>query len=237
MSKCARRLAPRWGALGVLAYLVGLGIVRLVYGAMPATSTIQTQDHTGTIMLPLVLPRLADTLVVFLFGSAIAWFVIDIDNDKTAELFGFTNAGAFDDAQVWSTALGVVGAGFALWGGLIATTTGSVITAVIIIWLYLLNVWRRKYYFRNWNPATNRKLVMAHWWGGLVMFGILTIFTGLLPALAYTGYTIAILIGIELIFGAVFGTVVMSVRFFGGPFKRTFLVCEPGSDCQESATT
>lgn len=39
MSKCARKLAPRWGALASVIYLMVLGIVRLIRGAMPATNT------------------------------------------------------------------------------------------------------------------------------------------------------------------------------------------------------
>lgn len=235
MSKCARKLAPRWGALITFGYLLILGLVRLVQGKMPATDTVQWTYQSGTVNLPYVLPRLADVAVVFVASTIATWLTIDMDRSELAELFGFDDQSDFQMAKYCATVLGVLGAGFAVFGGVWWAFGGAVFAAVIFMVCYLKNWHNNVSKPKEWEKNMNRGLVMAHWWGGVVMFFVATPFAGLLASATYALFTLAVIISIELVVAGAIGISIGTFRIVKSPFKRTFLACDVEGDCAETS--
>ena len=235
MSKCARKLAPRWGALITLLYLAVLGLVHLIQGTMPATDVVQWTYQSGSVELPYILPRLADAVVVFVASTLVTWLLIDFDQVESAQLFCFDSDSDLQKAEDCATVLGVVGASFAMFGGLWFAFGGAVLAAVIFIWLYLYNNYLETIASRHWEKSMTRGIVMAHWWGGLVMFFVATPFAGLLPSVVYVFFTLTVIIAIELMVAGVMGASIGIFRILKDPFRRIFLGCESDESCQETA--
>lgn len=235
MSKCARKLAPRWGALITFGYLLILGLARMLQDRMPATNTVQGTYGSGTFELPYALPRLADVVVVFIATTIAVWLVIDFGRVELAPPLGFD-----DQSDLWmsilcAAVLGVLGAGVAVFGGLWWVFGGAVLMAVLFMACYLVNRNYKANGSNEWQKNMNRGLVMVHLWGGLVMFFIATPFTGLMPAATYALITLAVITSIELVIAGVVGGGILLFRIFKNPFKQTFLACELGESCEETA--
>lgn len=235
MSKCARKLAPRWGALAALIYLAVFTIVRVIKGTMPATDVVKWASGWGSIEMPYILPRMADVVVVFVAATLAGWLLVDFDRDGPDKLFGFNSAGDFHTAEGCATALGVVGALFALFGGIWWAVGGAVVASCLFIFIFLDNLHDKRRKSSEWERNMNRGLIMASWFGGSVMFFTLTPFTGLMPAATYALITLAVITSIELVVAGVVAGSIGLFRVLKNPFKQAFMTCELGESCEETA--
>lgn len=235
MSKCARKLAPRWGALAALIYLAVFSIVRVIKGTMPATDVVKWAPGWSSIEMPYILPRLADVVVVFVAATIAGWLLIDFDRDGPDKLFGFNSAGDFHTAEGCATALGVVGALFALFGGIWWAVGGAAFASVVFIWLYSENRLDKTRKPASWEKNMTRGVVMASLFGVLVMLFTLTPFTGLMPAATYALITLAVITSIELLVAGVVAGSIGLFRILKNPFKQAFMTCELGESCEETA--